>query len=490
MPKLNRSFKYRKKPSNHKPTNNEVPIIYTIANLNNRKVVNRRNFFKESGSIVAALAISQTNFGCGGGGGTGGSTEQNTEKSVWRMFDLPASHEGDTGPMSFNSDGSILCTGGTDNNLKLWNSRNANLILRINTLDSSNNDSEKINLVAFSPDGLKLASSSRILGPFDRKKIWDSINGNLLMEFTDNYAIDFMKWSADGQEILFAGEWIINIFDTLNGNLITSITNDKQIGAVDLSPNGNLIISGDRKYYSSDTTKLILWDASSGSHIKTFEENNSDYICTTFSSNGNTLLSIDNHEILKNWDSLTGNLIMSFDNNDAERILSSGWIFAKFSPAGDKIAIVYDWDRHGKIMFKIIDSNNGSLISEALIDAGDGLPSTMIGANIDGCNLQENWDTLAVAVNQADKGLIQLWNIKNINEIDLNCLLIDSNIPRAESYQYSVKCGNDIPSWFPTPCSCDCVCTCQSVPSCPTHSYYCTCNLVCVCVPVCTCNLV
>lgn len=455
---------YRLKSVKAKKLINEEIGILSIANIQNGKTISRRDFIKASGILMAALGVSQLLGGCGGGGGEGGD---DSESWKIRAFNFQPSHMGNVNSLAFSPDGTRIVSGSDDNKIKIWNTLNGDMLLTLNGQEGG------VNTVAFSPDGLQVASAGSYV-----IKICDTYNGNLLLTISTDQIISFIAWSMDGTKIAsYNGSFTINIYDAVNGNLNLSIRDDDYVYPFAFSPDGTKIASGGKDNI------VKIWDALNGNLIQTLKGHSGDVKSVAFSPDGTKIASVSNDETLKIWDTVTGDLILTFDNEDKD-IYRTYYLFISifFSFDGDKIAIVYDYDRLGRIMIKILNSFDGSLISQALIDANTGVPINMrYSCIVDFCILSPSWSMFAVAVS---KGLIQVWKSIDMKAFNIEYLLIDSTLPREENYEYSVLCGGTIPSWFPPPCSCDCVCTCDTVPTPCSTVQICTCDLVCTCVPV------
>lgn len=184
---------------------------------------------------------------------------------------LLATLKGHTGLITtivISPDEKILASSSLDGTIRLWDLPNYRLASTLQTGRASN--------LAFSPDGLILASSSRV-----------------------------HRW-ADGVFSLVG----VQMWDVASRQRIYSL-GDQPIRAIAFSPDGQLLAAGDR-------TKTELWQVRDGDRLKVL--NSGEVTGLSFCQDGQTL--ITGSSKLKLWDLRNGALLREFEAGASDLVLS------------------------------------------------------------------------------------------------------------------------------------------------------------------------
>ena len=143
-----------------------------------------------------------------------------------------------------------------------------------------------------------------------------------------------VAFSPDGRTVLSGGGELV-LWEVATGEMLhTFEANSSIIFSVAFSPDGQTILSGGVTRDSEDENselrgELILWDATTGEMLHTFDELDSGILDVAFSPDGQTILSGGGELIL--WDATTGEILHTFEGH------KPGIWGVAFSPDGQTI---------------------------------------------------------------------------------------------------------------------------------------------------------
>jgi WD40 repeat protein len=221
--------------------------------------------------------------------------------------------------VSFNPDGKILASAGSDYTVKLWDVSTGK---QIKTLTGHTNWVRGVN---FSPDGKILASAS-----YDYTvKLWETSTGKqikTLIGHTDSvYGVSF---SPDGKILASASnDRTVKLWETSTGKQIkTLIGHTDWVRGISFSPDGKTLASASYDY----TVKL--WETSTSKQIKTLTGHTGEVTGVSFSPDGKMLASASADDTVKLWDAATGKQIKTLTGH-------TDWVRGvSFSPDGKILA--------------------------------------------------------------------------------------------------------------------------------------------------------
>jgi WD40 repeat protein len=231
--------------------------------------------------------------------------------------------------MDFSPNGQNIATSSEDRTVKIWDTHTGILLY------SLENHTKGVKSVNYSPDGKKIVSAS-----FDHTAIiWDATIGQQLYVLdsydTDHHinaptnGINTAIFSPDGKTIITAaGDNTAKLWDVESGKLIRSFSDqinsnrkDKKKGkknienqfkghsgpviSASFSTDGNSILT-----VSKDRTAK-LWEVSSGKVLHTFSGLNWLNPIAIFSPDNKNIITVTNDRKIKKWDIISGEIIDS-----------------------------------------------------------------------------------------------------------------------------------------------------------------------------------
>ena len=275
-----------------------------------------------------------------------------TSMGVWlydaRTFDeiaLLTGHKEEVTVVAFSPNGTKLASGSGfhfPGILKLWDVKTGQ---NINTFQVERGSTDSI---SFSPDGKILAWADRL---------WDVDTGQQLDISLDNKLFEVV-FSPDGKILAGTGintvertrAGVIKFYEVATGRLINTLTatqhsewseSSKRVSSIAFSPDGRLLASG-----SADDGTIKLWDVETGQNIATFTETpvpNSSMSCVVFSPDG-TKLAAGSAAGIKLLEVPTGEQVYTRQHIDFGKLEFPASIFSvAFSPDGTKLASA-SWD--------------------------------------------------------------------------------------------------------------------------------------------------
>lgn len=293
-------------------------------------------------------------------------------------------HTDQVNSIAWSPDGLQLASCSKDSTVQLWNAREPASAIRF-----LRGHSTEVADVAFSPDGKQLASAS-----FDKTvKIWDVVSGNEIKTLTNPAIMTSVSWSPDGSKLV-AGSWnsTARIWDASTWESILTYQARSLIDGVSFSPDGKLVAH-------SAHSGFEVWDADTGQKKFTGVGHPGGVFEATWSPDGTQLASAGEDSTIKIWDAKTGKEIRTLQGHGAAvwrvRFSSDGRRIASCSRDG----IVQIWDRQGQ-RERIFRGHTGSVKGLAFSPDGSRLASGSFDKSVLIWDINADQDSLVLSTKQ------------------------------------------------------------------------------------------
>jgi WD40 repeat protein/serine/threonine protein kinase len=232
---------------------------------------------------------------------------------------------GHTGPVrvvAFSPDGQRIASASDDRTVKIWKPGSAEVL----TLRGHR---QSVTCVAFSPDGARVVSacSSREANQAAEAKVWDAATGKELFSLAGHTTqVGFVAFSPDGRLIATAGwDWSLRLWDAPSGKQLRSLRHTGSLKALAFSPDGTRIAAG------GADCKVTVWNVADGRKLAQRQHEGS-VMSVAFSPDGKRLVSGSWDHTVRIWDAAGGGhlLVLAGHNDVVFRVA--------FNPDGEQVA--------------------------------------------------------------------------------------------------------------------------------------------------------
>ena len=278
-------------------------------------------------------------------------------------------HEARVSSVAFSPDGQHLSTASWDKTARLWETAGGRELTRLNqiglftafSLDGRRlaaasdgtttvwdlatekelahlTHAGKVEAVAFSPDGQRLATASIKNASEDKTgtvwdlttgmvHIWDLVTAQELARLTRTYSVGRIIFSPDGRRLATASkDNTVRLWDAASGRELARLEYKSSVTALAFSPDGQRLATASGEDYTAR-----LWNAASGRELASLAHGSRWVKAVVFSPDGQRLATTSDDKTARVWDLATGQELARLNHADTVQVVA-------FSPDGQRLA--------------------------------------------------------------------------------------------------------------------------------------------------------
>ena len=226
--------------------------------------------------------------------------------------------------LAWSPDSQLIASSSLDETVQLWNAITGDNVLTYRSTPL------QAQAIAWSPDGKFMASTNGLL--CETVQVWDTSTGHDSPKHS-TYAghaesVQAIAWSPDGKFMASASDdATVQVWNIITGRTIFTYRGHRLgVKTVAWSPDGKRIASG-----SEDKT-VQIWDATSGSNIVVYYAHSDKVNSLTWSPGGTHIASASDDATVQVWDASTGRKVFTYSGHICG-VTSVAW-----SPDGIRVA--------------------------------------------------------------------------------------------------------------------------------------------------------
>ena len=254
---------------------------------------------------------------------------------------LNCEHEHEVWSVDYSPDGLQIASGTWGGTLRLWDAQTGALSRTL-----TGGDVQSIFRVAFSPDGTRIAASTRSRDEVAMVRVWETTTGKDILSFREKSVFFFVTYDPTGRYLVREGpEHTVQVRDAETGKMLGIVgQHERQIWGMAFSPDGQFLATAsndgtvrvwkwnpqrlgqpqeplklpvgiggytDRVAFSADSQRLAtggegqtvkIWDAKTGAELHVLRAHTGDVFSLAFSGDGQWLATAGEDTTIRIWD--------------------------------------------------------------------------------------------------------------------------------------------------------------------------------------------
>ncbi|HLW00406.1 MAG TPA: hypothetical protein VKT82_17195 [Ktedonobacterales bacterium] len=235
-------------------------------------------------------------------------------------------HKAQIDGVAWSPDGLRMASGSADGTVQLWDalSGDAPVIYRGHT--------DQVNAVEWSWDGKRIASGSGdklTAHPDFSVQVWEAASGKTIVKYHGHTSdVNAVAWSPDGDRVASASaDGTVQVWDATTGTRrLTYRGHLSSVTDVAWMPQGNLLASG------GDDQTVQVWDANTGEILRLYRGHQDGVTAVAWSPDGALIASASYDYTVKVWNAHTGETLTTYWGQYTD-IHAVAW-----SPDGKRVA--------------------------------------------------------------------------------------------------------------------------------------------------------